>query len=74
MASIDKRPGGSYRARWREYPSGPQKTHQFARKGDAQRFLEGIRGDLARGIYIDPDAGRTPFREYAGSTRPAREP
>ncbi|MET0715557.1 MAG: hypothetical protein ABWY57_11650 [Mycetocola sp.] len=29
MASIDKRPGGQYRARWREYPGGPQKTRQF---------------------------------------------
>ncbi len=26
MASIDKRPDGRYRARWREYPGGPQKT------------------------------------------------
>jgi hypothetical protein len=47
VASIDKRPDGHYRARWREYAGGPQKTRQFSRKIDAQRFLDGIRGDLA---------------------------
>jgi hypothetical protein len=50
MASIEKRPDGRYRARWREYPNGPQKTRQFARKSDAQLFLDGLRGDLARGV------------------------
>ncbi len=32
MASIDRRPDGRYRARWREYPGAPQKTRQFTRK------------------------------------------
>src|SRR3954464_11742923 len=69
MASIDKRPDGRYRARWREYPGGPQKTRQFTRKADAQRFLDGIRGDLAHGVYIDPAGGRTLFMEYAEQWR-----
>ncbi len=50
MASVDKRPDGRYRARWREYPGGPQKTRQFPRKADAERFLDGIRGDLVHGL------------------------
>ena len=54
MASIDKRPNGRYRTRWREYPGGPQKTGHFDRKGDAQQFLDGVRGDLAHGLYVDP--------------------
>ena len=29
MASIDKRFDGRYRARWREYTGGPQKTRHF---------------------------------------------
>jgi hypothetical protein len=37
MASIDRRPNGQWRARWREYPGGPQRMKQFARKIDAQR-------------------------------------
>ena len=69
MASIDKRPNGRYRTRWREYPGGPQKTRHFDRKGDAQQFLDGVRGDLAHGLYIDPAGGRTLFREYAEAWR-----
>src|SRR5947209_506938 len=72
MASIDKRPDGRYRARWREYANGPQKSQHFARKVDAERFLDGIRGDLVRGIYIDPDAGKITFKEYAESWRKAQ--
>jgi integrase len=72
MGSIDKRPGGGYRGRWREFPGGPQKSRHFARKADAQRFLDVIRGDLARGNYIDPDAGRILFREYAEEWRTAQ--
>jgi hypothetical protein len=72
MASIDKRPDGRYRARWREYPGGPQKTRQFARKGDAQRFLDAVCGDLAHGVYVDPAGGRTPFGEYAEQWRAAQ--
>jgi hypothetical protein len=69
VASIEKRPDGRYRALWREYPSGPQKTRQFARKGDADRFLDGLRGDLARGVYVDPSGGRTLFVDYAEKWR-----
>ena len=72
MASIDKRPDGTYRARWREYGNGPQRTRHFERKADAQRFLDGLRGDLARGMYIDPASGRMPFRAYAEEWRAAQ--
>ncbi|MHB8328746.1 MAG: tyrosine-type recombinase/integrase [Acidimicrobiales bacterium] len=72
MASIDKRPDGRYRARWREYPGGPQKTRQFTRKADAERFLDGVRGDLAHGRYVDPSGGRVLFRDYAESWRTAQ--
>ncbi|HEV3352773.1 MAG TPA: tyrosine-type recombinase/integrase [Acidimicrobiales bacterium] len=72
MASIDRRPNGKYRARWREYPHGPQHVRHFDRKADAQRFLDGIMGDLARGLYIDPASGRMPFRSYAEEWRRAQ--
>jgi len=67
VASIERRPDGRYRARWREHPSGPQQSKHFARKADAERFLDRVRGDLVRGLYIDPGAGRVPFRQYAAS-------
>jgi integrase len=69
MASIDKRPDGRYRARWREVRGGPQKSQHFARKVDAQQFLDGVRGDLARGVYIDPSAGKVTFKEFAEEWR-----
>jgi integrase len=72
MASIDKRPDGGYRARWREYPGGPQRTKHFSRKGNAESFLDRIRGDLARGVYVDPAGGQTRFRDYAETWRAAQ--
>jgi len=72
VASIDKRPDGRYRARWREYPGAPQKTRQFTRKRDADRFLDSVRGDLAHGLYVDPAGGRTLFGDYAEQWRAAQ--
>jgi integrase len=72
MPSIEKRSDGSWRARWRESPGGPQRAKHFDRKIDAERFLDGVRGDLARGVYIDPDAGKTTFKEYAEAWRIAQ--
>ena len=72
MASIDKRPDGRYRARWREFPGGPQKTRHFDRKWEAERFLDAVRGDLARGVYVDPAGGRMLFREHAEQWRAAQ--
>jgi integrase len=65
MASIDKRPGGAWRARWREYPGGPQRTRHFGRKVDAERFLVEVSADIQRGAYVDPSAGLETFEEYA---------
>ena len=72
MASIDKRPNGKYRARWREAPGGPQKTRHFSRKADAERFLAGVQADLYRGDYIDPDAGKVTYFDYAERWRAAQ--
>ena len=69
MASIDRRPDGQWRARWREYPGGPQKSQHFGRKLDAERHLDIIRGDLARGVYVDPKKGRVTFKAFAEEWR-----
>jgi len=69
VASIDRRPNGKYRARWREFPTAPQRVRHFERKADAQRFLDGVKGDIARGLYIDPGGGRMLFRTYAEEWR-----
>ncbi len=58
MASIDKRPDGKWRARYREIPGGPQKTRHFKLKRDAEDFVLAIANDLRRGVYVDPALGR----------------
>src|SRR4051812_38629921 len=64
MASVDKRPDGTWRARWREYPSGPQKTKHFTRKVDAEHHLVKVQHDLMTGAYVDPSKGRTTVQAY----------
>lgn len=64
MASIDKRPDGRYRARWREYAGGPQRTKSFGRKVDAERWLVKTQHDLLTGTYVAPEAGRVTVEAY----------
>ena len=73
MASIDKRPDGRYRARWREYPGGPQRSKHFDRKIDAENHLVKTQHDLLTGAYIDPKKARTTVEEYYEVWRP-RQP
>ncbi len=72
MASIDKRPDGRFRARWREYPGGPQKSQHFARKSDAQAFIDELAGAQRAGTYVDPKAGWLTFAEWWEQWRPGR--
>jgi len=65
MASIDKRPDGRFRARWREYPSGPQRTKTFDRKIDAKQYLVDVEHRLFSGVYVPPEAGRVTIEEYS---------
>jgi integrase len=65
MASIDRRPNGKYRARWREFAQGPQKTKQFDRKVDAERFLVDVQHRLLSGTYVAPEHARTTLSAYA---------
>ena len=63
--SIDRRPSGQWRARWREYPGGPQKSQTFARKLDAQRFLITVENAKLTGSYVDPAKGKVTLASYA---------
>ncbi len=65
MASTDKRPNGGWRARWREYPGGPQKTRSFDRKVEAERFLVDVQHRLLSGTYVAPEHARTTVDVYA---------
>lgn len=53
----------SYRARFRD-PQGVQQSKTFAKKGDADRWLNGQLASAASGDFIDPRAGRVTLRDY----------
>src|SRR3712207_5438104 len=64
MASIARRPDGTYRPRFRD-ASGKEHARHFKRKVDAQRWLDEMTAAMVTGQYVDPAAGRVTFREYA---------
>lgn len=67
MASISKRPNGSWLARHRPVPGGPQVTRSFARKVDGQRWLDEQTSKLVTGTYVDPKTARTTVEAWCDS-------
>ncbi|SEF14772.1 tyrosine-type recombinase/integrase [Jiangella alba] len=65
FGSIRKLPSGKYQARYRDRDgqmiNGPQ---PFDRKGDAELFLADVQASMARGDWIDPEAGKVTLRDY----------
>lgn len=66
MASIQKRPNGKWRARYRDAADKEHARH-FDRKAEAQRWLDEITADVVTGRYVDPRAGNVSFGEYLQS-------
>ncbi len=64
MASIDKRPSGKYRARYRD-DQGKEHSRHFARKADAQNHLDQVTAAVVTGQYVDPKAGKITLKAYA---------
>jgi len=60
MASIQKRDNGKWRARYRD-EAGKEHARHFARKVDAQRWLDETTALVVTGAYVDPKAGRATF-------------
>lgn len=54
----------TYRVRWRE-SDGRARAKTFRRKVEADRFAAMVSADIVRGHYIDPDAGKVRFDDYA---------
>lgn len=76
MAHVEKRkrsrPGQTDLVTWRARyvdPEGRERSRTFSRKVDAERFMTTVEADKLRGSYIDPDAGRLTFGEYAETWR-----
>lgn len=68
MASIQKRPDGAWRARYRD-AAGREHSRHFARKIDAQLWVDETTAAMVTGAYVAPGAGRVTFREYAEGWR-----
>src|SRR3954447_13262362 len=68
MASIARRPDGTYRPRFRD-ESGKEHARHFKRRVDAQRWLDEQTAAMVTGAYVDPRSGRMTFAEYAEQWR-----
>jgi integrase len=53
-----------WQARYRD-PDGHERTRDCARKADAERFLATITSDVLRGAFVDPNAGKVTFGDFA---------
>jgi len=65
MASIKKRENGQYRARYRDEADKEHARH-FARKVDAQAWLDEVTAAVVTGSYVDPKAGKATFDAWCG--------
>ncbi len=73
MATISKRPGQPkpYLARYRG-PDRREVSKAFARKVDAQRWLDTQAVDVLRGEWVDPRSGSISFEEWASHVLDSR--
>jgi integrase len=63
MASIARRPDGTYRPRYRD-ADGKEHARHFKRKVDAQRWLDEVTASVVTGMYVDPKAGRVTLSAF----------
>lgn len=66
MASVARRSDGRWRARYRD-PAGREHAKHFDTKTKAQRWLDEVTAAIVTGQYVDPNAGRRTFGDYATS-------
>lgn len=65
MSSIQRRSDGRWRARYRDEQHLEHARH-FARRVDAQHWLDSITASVVRGDYVDPKAGAVTLADHAG--------
>lgn len=71
MASIKKRPNGAWRARYRDH-EGKEHAQHFARKVDAQRWLDEVTTSIVTGSTWTQERGASPSRTSTRTGRSAR--
>jgi integrase len=63
VASVKKRPNGSWRARYRD-EQGKEHARHFPRKKDADDWLNSITVQVGTGTYVNPNAGKVTLQDY----------
>lgn len=63
MASVTKRPNGSWRARYRD-EDGREHARHFPRKRDAEDWLGSVEASVRTGTYVDPQDARTTLATF----------
>jgi integrase len=63
---------GSWQARYRG-PDGKQKAKNFAKKGEADAFLDEIRTNVRQGTYLDPKRGQMKVDDWHAKWWPTQE-
>lgn len=66
MASIQKRPDGRYRARYRD-AAGKEHSRHFALRKDAKAWLDDVTSSVVTGTYVDPKRARATVGAIAAS-------
>lgn len=66
MASIQKRPDGRWRARYRD-DAGREHARHFDRKVDGQRWLDEVTASLVAGTHVSPRTARTTVGEWCAT-------
>ncbi|GAA2218824.1 tyrosine-type recombinase/integrase [Streptomyces indiaensis] len=64
VPSADHGKGKRWQVRWRD-AAGEQQKENFAKRSQADTRAATIEADLARGLYVDPAAGKESFRAVA---------
>jgi integrase len=67
MASIKRRPDGTWRARYRT-SDGRERSKHFKRKLDAERWVSSQVTDRARGVWVDDRRGRETFAAFVDTS------
>jgi hypothetical protein len=63
VASVKRRPDGQWRARYRDL-AGKEHARHFARKVDAQAWLDEVTASVITGTYVSPRTARTTVSEW----------
>lgn len=66
MASVKKREDGQWRARYRDN-SGKEHARHFARKVDAQAWLDTVTAAVQTGAYVDPKTAKTTVEQWCAT-------